>query len=220
MLNPVGRDVQSRVCNLGSPCKMPKSRKQQMKRRPRKSVSRMPSELNPSAPQFKGEAHLTLKLRNTPVLHTTTVTTGVIADAIAINPESDIQSFATRFASTFQEYRLVKARLMIRPCGSSTGVSRVWQESHNSASVTSQSASEKSGLILPNTMTNSRSVSQLIWKPRGVEVLEWSGIGSSTTFGQFSLYTDLASFNAPATATVLWETQIEYTIEFRGLVGA
>jgi len=195
---------------------MPRNTRKQMKRKPRNSAPRMPKELNPSTPQFPGEVHTTMKLRGAPVLHTTTVTSGVIADGIDIQPVA-IAGWTTRFQDTYQEYRVIKAVLRIRPVGSSTGVTRIWQESSVLSTPTANQASERGGLTLPNTMTNPKSVIAAVYKPYGVNMLTWTPVNASLAPSQFSVYTDLANYNAPATATVLWLSEVEYTLEFRGL---
>jgi hypothetical protein len=165
---------------------------------------------------YAGQQRVTFVLPYDTLVSATTVTTGVISVAIPLQ-FSSIQSFSTRFGSTFDEARLLSATVKIRPVNVSSGVTRFFFDEKSSSAPSIADAQERVGLTLPNTSANTAAVTRMTWRARDLLDLEYSPIGSTVPSAYFKIYTDLATFGAPATVTQLWFIEIDYTVELRGL---
>jgi hypothetical protein len=147
----------------------------------------------------------------------TTVTTGVVAQSSVIS-SSSVQGFATRFGSTFDEYRIVGADVEIRALTSgASGVSRHFFDEKSSAAPSLADGEERLGTTLPNASSNPASVRTMRWRARDLLDLEYTAIGTATTPVYFKTYTDTANFGSPTTVTPLWLGTALIHFEFRGL---
>jgi hypothetical protein len=149
-------------------------------------------------------------------LYTSTVTTGVLADTLALEVLS-VLGFATRFESTFDECRIVKATVRIRPISASSGVTKFWFDEKSNATPTANEGVERYSQTLVNSNANCAAVTVMTWRPHDLLDLQFNAIATATTPVFFKLYTDNAIFGAPAAATALWLIEPMLTIEFRGL---
>jgi len=165
---------------------------------------------------YKGQQHTQLRLEGTPVLLPTTVTTGVIAFAYAVS-SANVTGFATRFGSTFDEYRILGAEFRVTPVSASVGVSKMWFDEKNVANPTANEAQERTNVPLANTNAMSRSRMNLRWRARDLLDLQYTPIGTVGQPATFKVYTDLAQWGAPVAATNLWLIEPVFTFEFRGI---
>jgi len=165
---------------------------------------------------YRGQQKTTLVVPGSPFLLTTTVTTGVISALAAVSTGA-ITSFAARFGSTFDEYRILGANLRITPVAASTGVSKLWFDEKSNAAASLVDSQERNSLSLANTNAMSKSQHVMRWRARDLLDLEYSPIGTVTTPVYWKLYTDTANWGAPAAVTPLWLVEVESIIEFRGL---
>ncbi len=172
-------------------------------------------------PAYSGQYKARMTLPGIPFLLSTTVTTGVIASVTNLqvyeNGGFGVQGFTTRFGSTFDEYRILGANVKVRPVSASTGVSVMSFDEKSSSAPTANSAMERVGLRLPNTNANNKSCVVMRWRARDLLDLQYTAIGTLVTPCYFKVYTDLATWGAPAAVTPLWLVEPEFLVEFRGL---
>lgn len=175
----------------------------------------MRSELNDGR-AYAGQQGVQFRLPATPTKLITTVTTGVIANAIGITI-GQITGFATRFGSTFDEYRILGADVRIRPVTASTGVSVMFFDEKSTAVPTANEAQERTGKRIPNSNANEKSDTVMRWRAKDLLDLQYTAIGSSVTPVTFKVYTDTTTWGAPIAATDLWVIEPDYIVEFRGI---
>lgn len=168
------------------------------------------------SPAYSGQYSTLMRVPGAAQLLPTTVTSGVIANVYGINT-SGISGFATRFGSTFDEYRIVGAEMNIRPVNSASGISVMWYDEKSTSTPTSNEAQQRIGRRIPNTNAQSKSMFSMKWRARDLLDLQYTAIGSAVTPVSFKLYTDTAAWGAPAVVTNLWILEPVFTIEFRGL---
>lgn len=153
----------------------------------------------------------------TPVKFSTTVTTGSIAgtSAVSIN---NISAFATRFASTFVEYRIIKANFRVRLFSSiNPGVLQMWIDELSTTAPTLNEARERATLIV-SASSNNRIPAQK-WVNADFNDLQYRATSTSFTAATFKIYTDNAIFGSSIVATDYLEVEPEFLVQFRGLQG-
>ncbi len=165
---------------------------------------------------YAGQARVRLTLPGVPQLLSTTVTTGVIANFYGVNIGA-VTGFAARFGSTFDEYRIVSCRMMIRPISASTGVSVHWFDEKSGSAPTSNESQERIGARIPNTNASDKAVLDMSWKARDLLDLNYTAIGTTVTPVTFKTYTDTANWGAPSVVTPMWLLESMITFEFKGL---
>jgi hypothetical protein len=180
------------------------------------NISRNPMQLGDSQ-AYKDQGLHRIKLKGLTQLYSTTVTSGVIANSYSINASSNVTGFSTRFASTFDEYRIIKAIMKIRPCSASTGLTRFFFDELSGTNPTQNDALERVGIELCNSNANSSSTKEMHWSPRDLDDQNFVATTASVTPCYLKIYTDAAVFGAPATVTPLWLISQNLTVEFRGL---
>ncbi len=185
---------------------------------------------NPS--NFRGkEAQLELSLIRTypkqavwetwlpgaPTKLVTTVTTGVIASTLPVSATS-ITSFTTRFASTFVEYRIIRAHWRLRFFSSTNpGVIQFWIDEKSASAPTLAEAQERATRICSASGTNlTPSVSWVCADPLDLQYIATS---AATTVASFKSYTNNANFGSSIVATDYLEVEPEFQVQFRGLQG-
>ncbi len=193
---------------------MIKSRKSKQIKRMRR-IPRMEGRLLSDGPAYAGQQSFRVKMTGAPLQLTTTVSTGLIAGVYTIET-SNISGFSVRFGSTFDEYRILSAKFMIRSMSVSTGVSVVWFDEKSNSSPTSNEASERIGQRICNTSSRP-DPKPMTWRARDLLDLQYTPIGTVSTPAFLKLYTDNANWGSPTTATLLWILEPIITIEFRGL---
>jgi hypothetical protein len=175
------------------------------------------SELSDS-PSYARQQYAMLTITASPELISTTVTTGVIAINYNISP-ADITNWATRFAGTFDEYRILSARMRVRPVSATTGVTAMWFDEKNvSAAPTLTEAQERTLNVYTNSNANAKSYVTMVWRARDLVDLQYTSTAITTVVpATFKLYSDNTNFGAPIAVTPAWLLEPEFTIEFRGL---
>jgi hypothetical protein len=129
-----------------------------------------------------------------------------------------MSAFATRFASTFVEYRIIRAKFKYR-CFSTTvpGISQVWIDEKSTTNPSLNEARERA--ILSISHANVVKNHELTWTCSDPLDLQYSDIGTAVTVCSFKLYTDNAVFGAPTVATEFLEIVPYFQLQFRGLQG-
>jgi hypothetical protein len=192
-----------------------------------KKASRVPSKRSQMSiartlsdgPAYAGQQKVILRLPSTSGLFSTAATTGIIALTSPLGTAA-IAGFTTRFASTFDEYRILGIAIKIRAVAQSTGITNFFLDEKNPSAPTSLDAQERIALRLPNSNANSASFKTMMWRARDLLDLEYSTITTATTPVFFKVYTDAPTFGSPIVATPLFIVEYDYTVEFRGLKSA
>jgi len=170
-------------------------------------------------PSFAGQQSVILTLPAAATSGYTTVTTGVLQTSIALD-SSHLNGFATRFGSTFDEYRILGVNVKIRPISPATGVTRYFFNEKNGTVPSTVDAYERVGLTLSNSNANSSSTRTMSWRARDLLDLQYTPIGTNFTPVWLKIYTDLDTFGAPAVATPISYLEVDFLVEFRGLQAA
>jgi hypothetical protein len=156
-------------------------------------------------------------LPGTPVKVTSTVTTGAIATVVSVTPTS-ITSFNARFASTFVEYRIVRAKFQIRLFSSTNpGVIQAWFDEKNNGTPTLAEANERATLIFNGSAVDTRPV--LKWTCSDDLDLQYTATGTTATSGSFKVFSNNANFGSSIVATDYLIIEPEFQLQFRGLQG-
>lgn len=156
-------------------------------------------------------------LPGTPTKFTTLVTTGLINGIINVSPQN-VTNFVTRFASTFVEYRIVRAKFRIRLFSSTNpGVLQFWMDEKSSNSPTLAEANERATLIL-NASAVDRAIS-MKWTCADPSDLMYVSTSSSFNPAAFKVYTNNANFGSSIVATDYLEVEPLFQFQFRGLMG-
>lgn len=154
----------------------------------------------------------------TPTKFTTTVTTGLIAGTSIVN-NANITAFATRFGSTFVEYRIIRARFRIRLFGSTNpGVLHFWMDEKSTATPTLAEANERANLIVSASAVDRQP--ELSWTAADPVDLAYNAIGTALNSATFKVYTNNAQFGSSIVASDYLEVEPIFEIQFRGLQGA
>jgi len=154
----------------------------------------------------------------TPKKFTTTVTTGVIAGAVPV-ASSGITDFATRFGTTFVEYRIVRARFRIRFFSSTNpGVCQFWIDEKSTSNPTLTEALERAVLVCSAAAIDTAPM--LKWMSGDPLDLQYSAIGTDVSYSTFKVYTSNTSFGSSVVATDYLEVEPLFQVQFRGLQGS
>lgn len=186
-------------------------------RRRRKGASSALALLN-DASAYAGQVKFRSAFPGSSDILATTVTTGVIADVQTFDVTNDVSNWSTRFAATFDEYRVLGIDVLIRPVSASVGVTRFWFDEKDTGNApTAAQAQERVGITLPNTNANPKADTLLSWRAKDLLDLHYTAIGTASTPVAFKTYTSLSVWGAPIAVTNLWIIQSTYHVEFRGL---
>lgn len=167
-------------------------------------------------PAFKGQTCVALKVEASPIVFTTTVTTGVISAKIDVQ-SSAIANFATKFGSLFEEYRIVKAVFATKLFNStSPGLITSWVDEKNASSPTLAEAIAKSSNQNSFNASSINRTRTLTWTPHDPLDLQYIAIGANTVVSTFKAYTDNINFGSSAVALPYFAVYTTYTIQFRG----
>jgi hypothetical protein len=170
-----------------------------------------------NSPSYAGQQHAVFQITSSPSLQSSTVTTGVIAFDYPVQV-GNISNWATRFAGTFDEYRILGCVVRVRPVGPSTGVSAMWFDEKVAAAPTLTEAQERNLSLFSNSNAAARSFVTLRWEARDLLDLQFSATSAtSVTPVTFKIYTDASNYGAPAVAAAVWLCEPIFTIEFRGI---
>jgi len=168
---------------------------------------------------YAGQQKALLRLEGAPRLLTTTVTTGVVADPYLVTT-NNINDFASRFSTTFDEYRIVGADVKVTPVTASSGISKMFFDEKSSAAPTLKNSEERTVVPMANTNAMSKSMRVFRWRAKDLLDLQYSPIGTPYTPVTFKVYTDAANYGAPIAVTNLWIVETVFIIEFRGIASA
>lgn len=198
-------------------------RKRNTKARGKKALRQNPSKTNERRleialiPSYPKQKCWDVWLPSLPVKSTTIVTSGVIALSYSLS-NTNLQSFNTRFASTFDEYRIVQARMRIRFFSSTNpGVLQVWFDEKVAAAPSLAQAQER--YIASLSCASVDKNYQTTWTSADPLDLQYVQVGVTATPAYFKMYTDNANFGSSIVATDYFEVEGEFRVQFRGLQG-
>jgi hypothetical protein len=186
----------------------------QNKSKSRKQPRRAKNALSVLKPSFPGQPTLQVWVPVNPTVSTTTVTTGLIALSLAIDPTAIVSSWTTRFA-TWDEYRVIGWRAKVRCFASSNpGVLVHWIEEKNAAAPTNAIAIAAKGIrFSASDVLGSHLQTYAVTDPFD---LEYASLPTSKVVGYYNLFTDNANWGASVVATAYCVTDIELHVQFRG----
>jgi hypothetical protein len=132
---------------------------------------------------------------------TTTVTTGAIAQAYAINAGL-IANFGARFVA-FDEYLLESFKLRVDTCSSNlAGLLNIWFEPNIASTSAPAAADAKNNKTLTFSAGSNGKTHTLMFNPKNVVTQAWTPISTTTAaFGYLKVYTDAANFASSIVAT-------------------
>jgi len=185
-------------------------------RRPMKRANNNSRRLS-DGPSYAGLDKFVVSLPSFIGVVSTTITTGVISDSVGVSPINQVESFAARFGSTFDEYRTLSARAKIRILAPSTCVTRFFWDEKSASNPTLADSAERVGKTLCNNSANPKSAATMSWRARDLLDLQYVAIGTNFVPVYFKIYTDAANYGAPVAVTALVQVEIDITVEFRGL---
>jgi hypothetical protein len=157
-----------------------------------------------------------MKIKNSPDLITTTVTTGVAAISTGIAPATDVQAWATRFQTLWKEYRVVKVVAEVELFSSTnSGLINLWV-----GTTTGVPAAVDALATFPLKFNASAvdKVHTLTWIPDDPADLVYTLTSSSLVPATVKLYTDAGNFGAPIAVTNLGLLSLTYWVQFREYV--
>lgn len=191
-----------------------KTRKISKKNGPNRRSSNSLTKITALLPAYPGQVVKQFKVEASPLLLTTTVTTGVIAQVYAVKA-NNIANFATRFGVLFEEYRIVKARFTVKCFASTnTGLFVNWVDEKQTGNPTSTEALQKS---LKAFACSSPSPHVLTWTANDPLDLQYIDIATITTeLATFKIYTDATFFGSSIIATPYAQVFPEFWVQFRG----
>lgn len=159
-----------------------------------------------------------MRLPATPVMLSTTATTGVIAYEGQISPPSQVSGWSTRFGSTFDEYRVIAADIELHAVGIYAGQTAFFISELALGTPTNLEASERQVKLLNNNnQVWRRSTNVIHWRATDTNDIQFQTITAGFNGMHYYVYTDNANFGAPTSVTQLWIVRPYLTIEFRGI---
>jgi hypothetical protein len=152
----------------------------------------------------------------TPIKLTTTVTTGLIANASSVS-SAFVSNFATRFGSTFVEYRFIRAKWKLRFFSSNNpGVVHFWVDDKSNAAPTLNEALQRATTVCSAADIGGKSVQK--WVCADPLDLQYIAIGAAAVnVTTFKSYTNFTNFGSSIVATDYLEIEPEFQVQFRGL---
>lgn len=165
-------------------------------------------------PAFPGQVVKQFTCEGTPVLLTTTVTTGVIAQQYVVQA-GQITNFATRFGALFEEYRIVHCKIKLKNFSSTNpGLFTHWFDEKDANAPTAAEALQKSKFQFSCASPSPHTMN---WTARDPLDLQYISIGTTnTTVVSYKIYTDTATYGSSAVATPYAQITSEFTVQFRG----
>ncbi len=132
---------------------------------------------------------------------TTTVTTGVIAQATAIQAAL-MPNFASRFV-LFDEYLIESFKLQVDTCSSNlSGLLNFWFEPNTASNATPTATDAKQNRTLTFAAGSNQKTHTLFFNPRNSATQIWNPITTTNTpIGYLKVYTNTVDYAASTVAT-------------------
>lgn len=148
----------------------------------------------------------------------TTVTTGVAAVALAISA-GEVNGWAARFGSTFEEFRITRCTTRLRMFSSTNpGVLTCWYDEKNTGAPTLNESESKPRLVDTFPCSSVDQVHKITWVPSDPLDLQYTATSTTSVVPvTFKVYTNAADWGAPIVATQVAHIDQEYIVQFRGM---
>lgn len=188
------------------------------KRGPRRAGPRRSSQVSVTGDgkSFRGQPMSTLVIKSGPVVLSTTAGTGLVSYVQPIDVVADVPSWASRFESLFQEYRLVKVVSVVTALSNTTGLGHAWYNEVNASPPTFPESTEQGVNRFPLSVNSSKSFHRFVWKPRTINDMVFSSTAVSFVPASFKFFTNNANYGSSLTALQVVICEYEYTVQFRG----
>jgi len=161
---------------------------------------------------YAGQYKTKIRLPGTPQLLSLVV--GAMASAQPIS-SAQVTSFAARFGSTFDEYRILGADVKIRPVDQLAGITAFFFDEKSTAAPALIDAQERTSVSLCNQGFQ-RSFKTMKWRARDLLDLQYAAIGTAYTPVTFKAFTNVANYGSAGSFPV-WVIETDLIVEFRGL---
>jgi len=153
-----------------------------------------------------------------------TAAASVIATSVGLDPTNQITGWVARFESTFDEYRVVEAKVEFSLTSPfvgglyNAGLLNVWFDEKVAAAPTANEAKERTQSVqLPFSTFSGVTQKTIHWRAVDLLDLEFAPINTAVSPAYVKAYTD-ATWGALGSATVnIGLYRIFFKIEFRGL---
>jgi hypothetical protein len=165
-------------------------------------------------PEYKGQPVASFIISSTPIVLSTTVTTGAIAQNTTLSG-AILPNFATRFAA-WSDYRIVKIMAKVSSFSSTNpGLINHWFSEEDAAAPTSAKAQNAQARRFPACDISQNVIS---YTPHDPSQQTWTLVASQPTIGYYKLYTNNADFGASIVATQYLLLEFESTVQLRGFI--
>jgi len=165
---------------------------------------------------FKGEQVLNMVVPGTPFL----VTSGVLGQVNSLYPISpaSIGDFATRFANTWNSYRILAVDFEIMALADVGGSCYFYFDNRASPLVpTATLATEATSRLLQNNIKAPRGYCTMRWVAKELEDLEFRDCGAPQTVAALAAYRDNANNGTTAISTGLFIVRPRYQLQLKTL---
>jgi hypothetical protein len=153
------------------------------------------------------------------------ITTGTVAQTVVLDPTARVNNWPTRFASLFEEYRVIGIEMKVRASqgvvtGGVNGTHVSWWDEYSSGTPTATQAIQRVTKERSNNADNRLSQYNLKWKPQDPKDYEFFATATGTQPVFFKIYTDVANFaNSNISSSNEFVLQPWFMVQFRGLRG-
>jgi hypothetical protein len=166
--------------------------------------------------QFKGEQIYRTRIAATPQLFSTSAA-GVIAGLYSITP-ANIGNFATRFANTWLNYRILKADFEIIAIAAVNGTCTAYMDvAESPLTPTASLATEATSSILQLNIAAPKSHMVMRFVSKELIDLEFRDCGSPVGIGALCLYRDNAFNGASTVSTPVLLVRPYFEVEFKSI---
>jgi len=144
---------------------------------------------------------------------------GTIAQAMDADPIAGfvLNGWATRYATLFREYRILKVFFRIKALAANTGETRVTIDDRNNTTPT-LALMEDQGYVTVENAVGAKDTCFAEWVNNDISEAGFSLTSASMTPCYLKIYTDNASLNTPANNTTKFTVKATYHFCFKGRV--
>jgi hypothetical protein len=165
---------------------------------------------------FRGQPKTVMRIISGPTLLSTTAGTGLIAYVQPIDVVNDIPSWASRFESLFQEFRLNSVTVTVTTIANTQGVGVGWFNEVNASPPTFPESAEQGRNRFPLSCNSSRSVHSYTWRPKTINDLIFTSTSTAFVPCSWKIFTNNSNYGSSLTAAQVILVEYSYVVEFRG----
>ena len=189
----------------------------------RRSVeNRIKSNMLSLVPSYKGQVVAALNIVSLPTLMTMPGSAPyTIASVVSVDPTTVVDDWATRFASLWEEYRIVKVVADVTTFSSTlSGQLACYWDEQSSSAPTANSAERRGIFKFPLSANNRKHIFR--WNPTDYLDLEYKPVGTASTPVWFKLFSDSANYGTSAAdqGKPVGTIVLTLNVQFRGFQGS